>query len=105
MSAFDATIRVGEASVQVLEDEQGRSFEAHLILGVLAVAPVGPGQAIPIPLGILRIPLDKNSTHQLSKSLQEAEEKLQERPNIVLPGAPGSVEAEAKMHRDLTGGD
>jgi hypothetical protein len=101
MSAFDATIRVGEASVAVLEDPQGKKTEAHLILGVLAVAPVGPGQAIPIPLGVLRVPVDKRSITQLRKELEQAEEQMEERSDIQIATSLDGVDQAAQKVQNL----
>lgn len=101
MSAFDATIRVGDVSLQLIEDESGKSYEAQLILGVMALAPVGPNQAIPVPFGALRVPLDKKSTQDLIAQLQQADEQLSERVNIDIAGSMAGVDQAAKLQAGL----
>lgn len=101
MSAFDAKIRVGEASIETLRDPDGKSYEAHLVLGVMAVAPVGPGQAIPVPLGILRVPLDKGSLKSLIVEFTKAHEDLDERSDLAIATDLSSVERIAEQQAGL----
>jgi hypothetical protein len=101
MSAFEATIRVGEASVAPIPDPDGKSYDAHLILGIMAVAPVGPGQALPIPLGILRVPLDKNALNSMAKEFTEVASKLDERSDIAIATDLSSVERIAEQQAGL----
>lgn len=82
MSAFEATIRVGEVQVEVAEDERGKKYQANLVLGVLALAPAGPQQVIPIPLGALKVPLDKDSIGSVIQSLQSAYDAMEKRPDL-----------------------
>jgi hypothetical protein len=79
MSAFDATIRVIEADVEVIETD-GNLYEQQLLLITGALAPVGNNQAIQVPLGVLRIPLDYDSTQKLISKLSAAD--LKRRPDI-----------------------
>jgi hypothetical protein len=77
MSAFDATLRVGEASIQPVPGPDGKSREVHLILGILTVAPVGPGQLRPVPIGLVRVPLDYDALSGLIQAGQAALEDLE----------------------------
>lgn len=81
MSAFDATIRVIEVEVEVPDAPESSLYEQQLLLITGALAPVGPNQAIQVPLGVLRIPLDYDSTKKLIDKLSEA--NLKRRPDIV----------------------
>jgi len=101
MSAFEATIRVGEASIEPIREADGKSYGAHLILGVLAVAPTGPGQGLPIPLGILRVPLDKNALQSLAKEFNETADKLSERSDLAIATDLSSVERIAEQQAGL----
>lgn len=81
MSAFDARVRVGSAGVGVIkENDDTPAYEAELALNLMGIAPVGPGQAIPIPFGTIRVPLDTGSVDALIQQLQEAREQMAERP-------------------------
>lgn len=101
ISAFDATIRVGEASVHALEDENGKTYEAQLVLGVMAVAPAGPQQIIPIPLGLLRVPLNKDSITSLIDELSAVNLKMESRPDIQVATNLSQVEHAAKLQQGL----
>ena len=80
MAAFDATIRVIEIQVEVPDAPENSLYEQQLLLVTGALAPVGQNQAIQVPLGILRIPLDYDSTNKLIEKLSEAD--LKRRPDI-----------------------
>jgi hypothetical protein len=101
MSAFEATIRVGEASIEAIQSPDGKTYDAHLILGVMAVAPVAPGQALPIPLGIVRVPLDKNALQSLAKEFTETADKLDERSDLAIASDLSSVERIAEQQAGL----
>jgi hypothetical protein len=72
MSAFDATIRVGEASVESIPSPDGKTYEGQLVLGMMTIVPVGPQQLLPVPVGVLRVPLNKQSASALIESPQDA---------------------------------
>lgn len=79
MTAFDATVRVIGMEVE-LPDTDGPQYEQQLILITGALAPVGPNQAIQVPLGVLRIPLDHDSTKAIVEKLEA--NTLERRPDI-----------------------
>jgi hypothetical protein len=103
MSAFDMTVRVGNASVVLVEADDGndKAVEAQMILGVLALAPIQPGQALPIPLGQLRVPLDKASIDALISELQQASGQMRERSSVAVAHDLSEVERAAKFHQGL----
>lgn len=82
MSAFEATIRLGEIGVGVPDAEEGKKYQANLIMGVLALTQVGPNQVLPIPLGTLIAPLDKATVGTLIQGLQEAHDQMDKKPDI-----------------------
>lgn len=71
MSLFEATIRVVETDVEVIGGENDVHYEQALVLHTATLAPVGPNQAILVPIGTVKVPLDKDSTDKLIKQLQE----------------------------------
>lgn len=102
MSAFDAKIRVAEVGIQLnRESEDELALEAEMILGVMAVAPVGPGQAIPVPLGTLRVPLDKNSVVSLGEQFTKAAEQMKEPSKLEVASSLEGVEQAAKITEGL----
>ena len=103
MSAFDMTVRVGNASVVPVEPDDGgdKAVEAQMILGVLALAPIQPGQALPIPLGQLRVPLDKASIDALISELQQVSGQMRERSNVTVAHDLSEVERAAKFQQGL----
>lgn len=106
MSAFDATLNIGSIGlVSVGEpDADGKIVAVQLLLGVKTDIPVGPGQLLPLSLGDLRIPLDKNSVEALIEALQSANEKLKEQPVAIdIASSLSGVEQAAKLERGLRG--
>src|SRR3954468_15029785 len=101
MSAFDATIRVGEVAIQPIEDESGHTYEAHMILGMITLIPVGPGQMAPLPLGAIRVPLAKESLKGLRDEIDKVLEVVAERPNIQIAGNLDAVEKAAEFQQGL----
>jgi hypothetical protein len=101
MSAFDATIRVGEVAVQPIEDESGNTYEAHLILGMISLIPIGPGQLAPLPLGALRVPLAKDSLKGLRDEIDRVLETVKDRPNITIAGSLDGVDKAAEFQAGL----
>lgn len=81
MSAFDVTVRVGEASVEPIS-EGDKIYEAQLVLGILTLAQIGPEQFLPIPLGVIRSHLDKQTIAEFIKSLQKVHDMMDKRPDI-----------------------
>lgn len=102
MSAFDATIRVGEAGVESVEGPDGKAYEGQLVLGLMTVVPVGPQQLLPVPFGTIRVPLNKQSCQNLIESLQALEESLEERSNIEVATNLGAVEKAAQQAQEAT---
>lgn len=82
MSAFDTTVTVGQAGLQAIEEENGKAYEAHLILQIVTLVPTPQGMA-PLPLGVIRVPLQKGVLAGLCKQGAEIAEHLDERPNLV----------------------
>jgi hypothetical protein len=102
MSAFDARIRVGQAGVQVLkESEDGPAYEAELHLGIMTLAPVGPNQVLPIPVGGLRVPFDIDAVDNLIQELIGAKEQMSRRPNIEVASSLEGVDRAAQFHETL----
>lgn len=101
MSAFDATIRVGEVALQPIEDEKGDVHEAHLILGMISLIPVGPGQMAPLPLGALRVPLAKDSLKGLRDEIDKVLEVVKDRPNIQIAGSLDGIDKAAEFQQGL----
>jgi hypothetical protein len=95
MTAFDSTIRIGEIGVQPVEDENGSSYEAHLILGVISLLNVGPGQVVPLPLGVLRAPLGRDALKGLHKEIGDVLEIVKDRPDITIANSLAGVEQAA----------
>jgi hypothetical protein len=102
MSAFDATIRVGEAGTEAIPSEDGKLYEGQLVLGLLTVVPVGPQQLLPVPFGTVRVPLNKKSCGSLIESLQELYDSLEERSNIEVATNLSAVEAAAQRAQEAT---
>ena len=102
MSAFDATVRVGEAYVETRVEEDGKAYEGHLVLGVMTVIPVGPQQLLPVPLGTLRVPLNKQSADSLIESLTSLRDELDERSNLAVATDLSAVERAAQAAQDAT---
>lgn len=102
MSAFDATLRVGEASVQLQkENDDAPAYEAQLVLGLLALAPVAPDQALPIPLGTLRCPLNLDAIESLIDSLSRARDQMSRKPNIAIASSLEGVDRAAEFQQGL----
>jgi hypothetical protein len=101
MSAFDATIRVGEVALQPIEDDKGNTYEAHMILGMISLIPIGPGQMAPLPLGALRVPLAKDSLKGLRDEIDKVLEVVKDRPNIQIAGNLSDVEKAAEFQQGL----
>jgi hypothetical protein len=104
MSAFDATIRVGEASIQPVQGPDGKNHEVHLILGVLTVAPVGPGQLLPIPIGLVRVPLDYDALSGLIQAGQAALEDLEKPSRLEVVTSPAAAEQAAQQAKRFESG-
>lgn len=104
MSAFDATLRIGEASVQLnKQDDDSPAYEAQLVLGLMALAPIGPEQALPIPLGTLRCPLGYEAVESLIDNLTKALEQMSRRPNIVTATSLEGADRAAEFQQGLRG--
>lgn len=103
MSSFDTTLRVGEASVQVVENEDGRAYEAQLVLGTITVLPVSKDQVIPVPIGIYRISFDKKTIGGLIEQLQKAKDVLVERIHIETASSLAGVDQAANFQSNLRG--
>jgi hypothetical protein len=101
MTAFDTTLRVGEASLQPIEDENGNVYEAQLVLGTITLLPVGPGQAVPMPIGAYRVPLNRDAIKALYEQFGQALEVIKERPNIAIAGSMDGVEQAAQAQQGL----
>lgn len=104
MSAFDATIRVGQAYVQEIPDENGKTYEAQIVLGVITIAPIGNGQVLPVPVGTMRVPINKDSIKDLIGSLQEAYDKMDQRSNIAVASDISQADKIAASQKMLGGG-
>ena len=104
MSAFDARVRIAEASVNVIKEE-GQEFatEAELVLGIATVVQVGPNQILPIPFGAIRVPLDKSSLDSLRDRLDAASKELKERVDIAIAPNLNGVENLANMGKEFRG--
>lgn len=102
MSAFDMKVRVAEMAIQLnRQSDEELATEAELVLGIMAVTVVGPGQALPIPLGTVRVPLDKSSIEGLASQLTQAAEQMKDRPNIEIATDMGAVERTAEFTEKL----
>lgn len=101
MSAFDGRVRIGEAGIQVNEDEHGNKYELELVLGVMALIPVGPGQAAPLPIATLRVPLDKDSALSVFTQGLEAAKQLSKRPDIAVASDLSAVNKAAEQQSRL----
>jgi hypothetical protein len=55
------------------------------------VVPVGPGQALPIPIGVIRAPLDKKSVKALLDEFTKAYETLEDEIDLTVPNSPSIV--------------
>lgn len=102
MSAFEARIRVGEAGVQLVRDnDDEKALEAELVLGIITLAPVGPGQVMPIPFGAIRVPFDKAAVDGLAKQFTEASAEMKEKSNIEVAQSLEGVERAAAFSENL----
>lgn len=101
MSVFEATINVSNVAAEVIEDESGKKFAANLVLGVQAFAPVGPNQLLPIPIGLLRAPFDKQSLKNLITHLQEAHDQLDEHSDIAIATDLSTADRIAQSQKGL----
>lgn len=102
MSFFDARIRVGQVTVApVQEREDGPIYEAEIMYGLLSTVPVGPGQHLPIPIGGLRAPFDKESIGAIIKELQDVHERMSTRPNIEVANSLEGVERATQIQDRL----
>lgn len=102
MTAFDSTIRVGQAFTETQVEEDGKAYDGQLVFSVITVLPVGPQQVMPLPLGILRVPLNKQACGSLIESLQELHASLDERSNIEVATNLSAVEAAAQRAQEAT---
>lgn len=104
MSAFDATINVGQVLIHLnRENDEEKAESGQLILLMHGVIPVGPGQLAPIPFGSLRVPVDKQFVDELIKDLQEASEQLKEPSKIDIVNDIEAAERLAQFNDDLKG--
>lgn len=84
MSAFDARIRVAEAHIQVVrENDEAPAYEAELVLGVLTILPV-EGGVLPVPIGAFRVGLNKETVVALRDKLTDAAEEMSDKPDITI---------------------
>ena len=106
MTAFDATIQVGGIQVFPVGEKEAddKYTEAQMLLGIMATAPVGPGQLLPIPFGGLRVPLDLPSINDLISELQKTAEQLKERVDIPIASSLAGVERAAAQEQKLRNG-
>lgn len=102
MSAFDVTVRVGELSVEAITHEDGKTVEAHILLGVISILPMGDGRFAPIPFGTVRAPVGKAAVGSLIKELQEVYERLEEPSRIETATDLSEAERIAKVTQGLT---
>lgn len=103
MSAFETTLNIGSLGVQPLEDENGKSTEAHLVMGVVSYIPTGPGQAVPLPLGLIRVPVDRNALKGFHEEIGRALEVVEERSQVQVASSLDGVDKAAQFQANLRG--
>jgi hypothetical protein len=102
MSAFDTKVRVGHAGIQLSQTEESElAQEAELVLGVVTFIQTGPDQMLPIPIGTLRIPMDKHFVDGLIDQLQQAAEQMKEPSKIEIASDLSRAEQVADIQSKL----
>lgn len=101
MPAFDTTVNVGDASIQAIEDDQGKIKEAHLIFGSVTLVPINERQLLPVPVGVYRFPFHKQAIGELIKQLESVHEKMSEHTEILTATDLGAVEQAAQFQASL----
>jgi hypothetical protein len=101
LSAFDATVRVASVFFQPIENEDGDIYDAHMILGVATLLPVGPDQVVPLPFGTLRVPLNHEALSDIEKQIAEVKELLKRRPQVETASSVAEAERLAEFQNSL----
>lgn len=98
---FDATLSVADMKIGV--EEGANHLEIMVTLGIGIPTPQG---IMPLPAGVLRIPLDRNQSEQLSKALAEASTQLAEpakQSDIIIAGNMAQADRAAKINQSVRG--
>lgn len=102
MSAFDATIRVGEIQHELKREKpDGPAYAMDMILGMMTLAQVGPQQFMPIPFGVVRVPMDTEAVDSLIADLVEVREQMSTKPNIAVAHSLEGVDKAAQFQQGL----
>ncbi len=100
MAVFNAQVNVGAVDIKELDDKH-----LEVELEIFMPFPAGPGQAVPIHLGTLRFPINKEPALNLAKDLKEKGEKLAQESGLIEANDMGAVEEAAKKLEDLKKGN
>ena len=79
MSAFDVTITPINFQLQAVPNEKGEATELQMVVmvGILLPFQQAPGQPPPVaPIGVVRVPLNKELAENLGDSLKAEAEKM-----------------------------
>lgn len=98
---FDATLQVLKITVETVEDG---SLQIILFIGF--ALPVGPGQAMAVPAGVLRIPLNKDAAIEHGNEVLAKANDLPDPPQdsgLVVAQNLQGVDQAAKMDQQMRG--
>ena len=102
MSAFEAKIRTAPPVFQIPEVPEGEKiYETDLVLHVLAAIPAGNGQAMPLHLGTLLAPMNKEGVTALRKQCEEVEALLSSESQIAVATSMSDVDRVAEFQNGL----
>lgn len=107
---FDATLSVIQTQVETIEpDPEAGRLGGIMLLHVIGIAvPVGNGQLAQIPVGIVRVPMDRETAIEQGTALTEAGEALPEPAgsglgDFVVASNMTQAEQEARSQEALRG--
>ena len=99
---FDSTVQA--LDIRVLPPEEGDDVCTLLVMvGTILPFALEPGKPLPIPLGVLRFPLNSENANNLAESLKTEAEKLPKPSNIEVASSLAGVEKAVDFTQKLRG--
>lgn len=105
---IDVTLQPFQVGLEVPSEEQlaegANALRANFTIGAVLPITMGPGQPpIPVPLGQLHIPLNREQAISLGESLIKEAERLPKESNIITANNIGEVDQMARFTEGLRG--
>jgi hypothetical protein len=96
MSAFDMTVRPVDVQIALRDSnggEEPNELQIGVVLGMILPFSAGPNEGpIVAPLGIIRLPMDRDMAEQVGKAILEGAEQLPKKSNLTVANSLQGVD-------------